>query len=74
MLKGRKGSHHRTQYVIIDNGDGQGEKLAHRLFAAGIKRVAILTGGEQILSRDGQPGRVKKERLQKLQQDRLLND
>lgn len=74
ILRGRRGSQHRYQYVIIDNGDGQGEKVAQRLFAAGVKRVVILTGGEQILRRDGQPGRLKREKTQRLQEDRLLND
>lgn len=69
ILKGKKGSHHRYHYVIIDNGDGEGQKVASRLFAAGVKRVAILIGGEQILRRDGQPGQMKKERKQKLQEN-----
>ena len=69
ILKGKKGSHHRYHYVIIDNGDGEGQEVASRLFAAGIKRVAILTGGEQILRREGQPGQMKKERKQKLQEN-----
>jgi len=69
ILKGKKGPHHRYHYVIIDNGDGEGQKVASRLFAAGVKRVAILTGGEQILRREGQPGRMKKERKQRLQEN-----
>jgi hypothetical protein len=41
---------------MIDDGNGEAEKMAYRLFAAGIKRVAVLTGGEQTLSREGIPG------------------
>lgn len=44
-------------YVLIDDGDGRAEKAAHRLRGAGVKRVVILTGGERILRRSGQPGR-----------------
>jgi rhodanese-related sulfurtransferase len=55
ITRGR-GPKHRNQYVIVDDGDGQGEKAARRLFAAGIKRVVILTGGEQTLSREGEKG------------------
>ena len=48
-------------YVLVDNGDGQAEKVVRRLHAAGVKRVAILTGGEQTLSRQGQAGQVIKQ-------------
>jgi len=60
-----KGSHHRYHYVIIDDGDGEGEKVARRLFAAGVKRVAILTGGERILRRDGRAEVVRKKTSRK---------
>jgi rhodanese-related sulfurtransferase len=55
-ITGRKDGHHKKLYVLIDSGDGESEKVARRLRAAGIKRVAILTGGERILNRDGQSG------------------
>ena len=67
ILKGKKGSHHCYHYVIIDNGDGEGEGLAYRLFAAGVKRVAILTGGEQILRREGKAGSMKLKESQDLE-------
>jgi rhodanese-related sulfurtransferase len=54
-----KDRQHRSLYVMIDDGDGRGEKLARRLFAAGVKQVAILTGGEQSLRRQGRPGRMR---------------
>ena len=60
-----KGSHHRYHYVIIDDGDGEGEKVARRLFAAGVKRVAILTGGERILCREGRAEVVRKKTSRK---------
>ena len=55
-LTGRKDTHYRRLYVLIDDGNGEAGKVAHRLKAAGIKRMAILTGGEQILRRGGRPG------------------
>ena len=51
-----KDTHYRWLYILIDDGDGEAEKAARSLKAAGIKRVAILTGGEQILRRGGSPG------------------
>lgn len=56
LLKKGRGAYHRFHYVMIDDGNGEAEKMAYRLFAAGIKRVAVLTGGEQTLSREGRPG------------------
>lgn len=47
---------YRKLYVLIDNGDGKARKVSHRLKAAGIKRVVILTGGERSLRREGKPG------------------
>jgi rhodanese-related sulfurtransferase len=61
IRKNAKGSHHRYQYIIIDDGDGEGEKVARRLFAAGVKRVSILTGGERILRREGRSEQVRKK-------------
>lgn len=55
-LLGGRGAHHRKLYVLIDDGDGVAQKIAHRLKAAGIRRVVILAGGEQILRREGRPG------------------
>jgi len=55
-LLGERGAHHRKLYVLIDDGDGVAQKIAHRLKAAGIRRVVILAGGEQILRREGRPG------------------
>ncbi|MCP3868349.1 MAG: hypothetical protein GY703_09695 [Gammaproteobacteria bacterium] len=47
----------RKLYVLIDDGDGRAERQARRLRAAGVKRIAILAGGEQILQRQGRPKR-----------------
>lgn len=43
-------------YVLIDDGDGTAEQVAHRLKAAGVGRVAILTGGETTLVLRGKAG------------------
>lgn len=43
-------------YVIIDSGDGTAEKMAHRLYGAGIRQVVVLVGGERTLRREGMPG------------------
>jgi rhodanese-related sulfurtransferase len=42
--------------VLIDNGDGTASEMARTLQGNGIKRYAILAGGELILARQGQPG------------------
>jgi rhodanese-related sulfurtransferase len=42
--------------VLIDNGDGEAQKMARILNANGVRRVVILAGGEKILERDGAPG------------------
>jgi rhodanese-related sulfurtransferase len=42
--------------VLIDNGGGEAQELARTLKANGVKRYAILAGGELILSRHGQRG------------------
>ena len=42
--------------VLIDNGDGKAQEMARTLKANGVKRYAILAGGELILSRHGQRG------------------
>jgi rhodanese-related sulfurtransferase len=52
---------HRNLYVLIDNCDGESEKVARRLMAAGVKRVAILTGGELSLRRKGKSMVMRKE-------------
>ena len=54
--RGAKDTQYRWLYILIDDGDGEAEKAARILKAAGIKRAAILTGGEQILRRGGKPG------------------
>jgi len=43
-------------FILIDNGDGLAEKAYRRLGAGNIKRLAILAGGELILSRQGESG------------------
>jgi rhodanese-related sulfurtransferase len=42
--------------VLIDDGDGAALAMARALRANGMKRYAILMGGETILARHGQPG------------------
>lgn len=42
--------------VLIDNGDGEAQKMARILKANGVYRVVILAGGEKILERDGASG------------------
>jgi len=42
--------------VLIDNGDGTAQETARRLKAQGVKRFAILIGGEEMIVRKGQPG------------------
>lgn len=44
--------------VLIDNGEGDGaaERMARALKANGVRRFAILVGGESIIARKGQPG------------------
>lgn len=51
---------HGDFYVLIDNGDGSAENVARSLRAAGVKRIAILPGGEETLLRKGQPGKEKR--------------
>lgn len=48
--------HYKKLYVLIDNGDGTARKIAHKLKAAGVKRIVILVGGERSLETEGQPG------------------
>jgi rhodanese-related sulfurtransferase len=55
---GGRGNAHRYLCVLVDDGDGQAEEVARRLHAAGITRVAILTGGEEALSREGKTQQV----------------
>ena len=42
--------------VLIDSGDGSAQAIARRLKASGVRRYAILAGGELTLARHGQPG------------------
>jgi rhodanese-related sulfurtransferase len=53
--------HHRFLFILIDEGDGAGEKIAERLLSSGMKRIAVLAGGERILERDGRPETMRKE-------------
>ncbi|HTI72394.1 MAG TPA: rhodanese-like domain-containing protein [Candidatus Limnocylindria bacterium] len=45
--------------VLIDNGDGVAEATARQLRANGVQRFTILAGGEQIIARDGMPGKQR---------------
>lgn len=42
--------------VLIDNGDGSAQEVARQLKANGVKRFAILAGGEEMIARKGQAG------------------
>lgn len=42
--------------VLIDNGNGAAQESARALKANGVKRFAILAGGEEIIARKGRPG------------------
>lgn len=42
--------------VLIDNGDGSAREAARALKANGVKRFAILVGGEEMIARQGQAG------------------
>jgi len=44
----------RNVLVLIDDGDGVSETVANKLHAAGVKRLAILSGGEQALQARGE--------------------
>jgi 3-mercaptopyruvate sulfurtransferase SseA len=48
-----KGTRPGRLFVLIDDGDGTAEEAAHRLKAAGIRRVVILAGGEEALRTEG---------------------
>lgn len=60
---GGKQNAHRYLCVLIDNGDGQAEEVARKLHAAGITRIAILTGGEETLNRKGKSTQVIEQSL-----------
>lgn len=47
------GNGHTDFYVLIDNGDGSSEDMARHMKASGIKRIFILTGGEETIKRKG---------------------
>ncbi len=47
-------------FVLIDDGKGQSNKVARRMTASGIKRVALLAGGEISLVRKGR-SEIKRE-------------
>jgi len=59
-IAGASGSATPPLLVLIDDGDGKAQEMAGTLQANGVKRYVILTGGELILSRHGQPG-LKRE-------------
>jgi rhodanese-related sulfurtransferase len=42
--------------ILIDSADGTAQAAARALKAGGVRRYAILAGGELILARHGQPG------------------
>jgi len=42
--------------VLIDNGDGSSLQMARMLKANGVKRFAVLAGGEEMIVRQGQSG------------------
>lgn len=42
--------------VLIDSGDGSAQQMARALKAKGVRRFAILAGGEDMIARKGQPG------------------
>ena len=50
----RSGKH--PLFILIDDADGSSEELAGKLRATGVRRLAILMGGEETLRRSGQPG------------------
>ena len=54
MVNSGKRKH--SLYVIVDDGDGASEMMAMKLRAAGIRRIAILSGGELSLKREGRSG------------------
>jgi rhodanese-related sulfurtransferase len=55
-LETRREKRHESLYILIDDGNGESETAALRLKAAGVGRLAILTGGEHALVRGGLPG------------------
>jgi len=55
-LQGEKRARGHQLYVLIDDSDGLSEKIARQLRAAGIRRIAILAGGDKALKRGGEPG------------------
>jgi rhodanese-related sulfurtransferase len=48
-------------FVLVDDGNGEAEKVARRIRAAGLGQAVILAGGSQAIERDGQPGRRSQE-------------
>lgn len=57
--KQRKTRHERL-YILIDDGNGESEKMAKILMAKGVGRLAIMTGGERMLRREGRSSQMKK--------------
>lgn len=56
-----KGSDLNKLYVLIDNANGESERVADRLLSAGVNRVTILAGGEKVIGRSGLSGKQIKE-------------
>lgn len=48
-------------FVLVDDGNGDAERLARRIRAAGLGQAVILAGGAEAVSRGGQPGRRTRE-------------
>jgi len=67
-----KGGTHGDFYILIDNGNGAAEKTAQRLREAGIKRVAVLMGGEESIIRKGQY--EKKKKINRVRQIGISNE
>jgi len=66
MMNKRSDMAHAPLYVLVDDGNGESEKAARQLMAAGKARVAILTGGELSLKRKGISGRLIKKTMAKV--------
>jgi len=55
LRAGIKNTQNDTLYILVDDGYGESEKAAYALNAKGIKRLAVLIGGEIIIKRAGRP-------------------
>jgi len=52
-----KSSARNRLFVLIDDGDEEGLRVARQLTAAGVKRIVLLAGGEISLARKGVVGK-----------------